>query len=324
MDRIDAYTHVMPERSFERMREVHPTRELENFADAPHLFDIDRRIRDMDRHGIDRQVLTLAAPMIWRGLDPDEALPLARQANTELREIADRHPDRFIPVGTVPFPGERYAAEAERCIDDLEMAGVQVFSTLGDAHLDDPRVDPVLDAVAGETPLWIHPQLQDWHAYGAEDTWLYKALGWPFDTGVALARMAYSGVFDAHPDLEVVAHHMGGIVPYLEERLASFHRSRVELPEMYTSEDVADRDDPLGTLRAHVHGDTAVSCLGGTRTFDCGRDFFGEKGLVFASDYPHGPREGRTWLAETVDMVEDRADRADAVLGGNMADLLDR
>ena len=47
-----------------------------------------------------------------------------------------------------------------------------------------------------------------------------SVLGWPYETGVTLARFVFSGIMDRHPDLKIIAHHLGGVIPYLEGRVA--------------------------------------------------------------------------------------------------------
>ena len=46
-----------------------------------------------------------------------------------------------------------------------------------------------------------------------------SVLGWPFETGAALARLVFSGIMDQFPELKVIAHHLGGIIPYFEGRV---------------------------------------------------------------------------------------------------------
>jgi len=80
-------------------------------TDIDVLWDMEQRLRVLDRYGIDLQVLTLCFPMVG-GLEPEEELRLARLANDGLAEIVQRHPQRFLGVATLPFssPAERPCA----------------------------------------------------------------------------------------------------------------------------------------------------------------------------------------------------------------------
>ena len=106
--KIDAFAHVFPRPVYEKFMEVNPSEELAALDDATELWDVDQRVADMDEFGVDKQVLTLARPPIWRGMDPEDALPLTRLANDLVREVTDEHPDRFIPVATLPFATDAY------------------------------------------------------------------------------------------------------------------------------------------------------------------------------------------------------------------------
>jgi hypothetical protein len=46
--------------------------------------------------------------------------------------------------------------------------------------------------------------------------WLF---GWPYETSAACARMVFSGFFDRWPNLKIITHHMGAMIPYLENRI---------------------------------------------------------------------------------------------------------
>ena len=70
-----------------------------------------------------------------------------------------------------------------------------------------------------------------------------------------------------------------------------------------------------------------MSSRGKQLTLQCGYEFFGADNVLFGADYPFGPDSGRFWLDETLPSVEamdvPEADR-EAILGGNLLDLIDR
>jgi aminocarboxymuconate-semialdehyde decarboxylase len=53
-----------------------------------------------------------------------------------------------------------------------------------------------------------------------EDHYLWNTVGNPFETTVSAAHMLAAGVFDAHPRLNVLLAHGGGVLPALRGRLA--------------------------------------------------------------------------------------------------------
>lgn len=317
---IDAFTHVLPEAFLDRMKEAHPSDELAAMDDD-RFWSVDRRLEDMDAAGIDRQVLTLARASLWRGLDPEDALPLVRAANDAVAEYAEQS-DRFIAVGTLPFLTGEYLDELDRCVDDLDTAGVQVFSNVEGQPLDAASHEPFFERVDRRgVPLWLHPQLHGWHEWDSQHM-LHKIFGWPFDTALALARLACNGVLERH-DLDIVAHHAGGMIPHFDERFATMYEGVLDSPEVFPYEAADLPEPPLSYLR-EVHGDTSLN--GSTHATQCAHDFYGDR-LVFGTDYPFGPDGGRRWPRTTVQAVEDmdvtRAER-EQVYAGAIRELLDR
>jgi len=46
--------------------------------------------------------------------------------------------------------------------------------------------------------------------------------GWPYDTTVAMARLVFSGIMEKYPNLKILTHHLGGLVPFYSERIRQF------------------------------------------------------------------------------------------------------
>lgn len=315
VERIDAFAHALPERFLEEMAEIHPTSELMDMEDATHMWDIDHRLSDMDEFGIDRQCIMLSRSTIWQGMDTDEMLPLVELANDTMRELADES-ERLIPVATIPAASDDLIAEFRRCIEDLGMAGAQIFSNVDGSPIDGPDFRE-LYTVAEEldAPLWLHPQLHEWYdwtdEYGND-----KIFGWLFDTSLALGRLVFSGVMQDHPDLKIIPHHMGAMVPFFHKRIKTFTQA-------YSHLDYAETDEPMIEHFKRFYPDTGVN--GSVAALECGLDFFGPEQVLFGTDYPFGPKQGRVWMRETVRSVDevklDDADR-NAVLHENIEHLI--
>lgn len=322
VERIDAFAHVLPKPFIDEMMDVHPTEELEALTDAPRFWDMDIRFHDLDEYGIDKQVITLARPPIWQGIDRENALEMTRLANDEVKKMAEEHPDRLIPVATLPFLDGEFVNEFERCIDELDMAGVQIFSNVDGKPIDDGAFMPFYDAVESkDVPIWLHPQLHEWHEWDSEYM-LHKILGWPFDTSLALARLVFGGVIDEHPGLDLILHHMGSMVPHFTKRMEMFHEMLVEHRDVYPYE-VNEIKGTVEEKFSTFYGDTCR--CGASDILEDGLEFYGEDKLVFATDYPFGPEKGRGFLREEVEGVEgmDIDDETrENVYGENLKSLL--
>ena len=133
---IDGFSHFMPKSFAEELYKAHPTDELRELASFEYFGHVEERVRVLDKYIIDKQVLTLARPSIWLDL-PAEIVPeMTRLANDAVAESARQFPDRFIPVGSLPVPDEQSMPEFDRCIDELGMAGIQIFANVDGKNLD--------------------------------------------------------------------------------------------------------------------------------------------------------------------------------------------
>jgi len=322
MTRIDAYTHILTEHFFTELKETYGVGELSGSPDW--LWDVDRRKEDMAEYGVDKQVITLALPTLWRGMDQEVALPIVREANDEIRRLADEHPDHFIPVGTIPFATEPYRAEFERCVTELNMAGAQIFSNVDGQPIDGADFEALYERAAGHgTPLWLHPQHHPWYPW-VDDYMDHRLFGWPFDTTLALSRLVFSGIMDRHPDLTIVSHHGGGMVPFYGERIRMFYEQRQEYPDNYPdAQEWPDYSAPPVEFFQRFAADTATS--GSGIAIDSARQFFDDGNVVFGTDYPFSPERGRRALRRTVEAI-DALDLAEseraAIYGENLQGML--
>lgn len=318
--RIDAFTHILPRRFLTEMAATHSTAELDELSDADFMWDIDKRLTDMADFGIDKQVLTLARPTIWRGMDAEAAIELTRVANDEVYQIAAEHPDHFIPVATLPSLDGPFLDELDRCLDDLTMAGVQIFSNVDGRPLDDDAFVPFFETIDRRgVPIWIHPQLFDWYDW-IDEYFEHKALGWPFDTSIALSRLVMGGHMEEF-DLDIIPHHGAGMIPHHAERLQTFYEAWTTYSDVYPRATLPDLSDPVEEYYRSFYADTAMS--GGTAALDCVLEFFGADQVVFATDYPFGPDVGRRWLDRMVSAIESKAKSAQpSIFGENLQGLL--
>jgi aminocarboxymuconate-semialdehyde decarboxylase len=332
--RLDAYSHVLPRPYFDAMRRyVEDPGALKRWLDLRALHDLDARLRMMREFGEQyQQVLTLSSPPIELLAGPEESWRLARLANESMREICERHPERF-PAFVASLPAnstEASMAEIRYAIDELGARGVQLFTNVNGVPLDDPSIEPIFAELARrDLPVWMHPtRSARTPDYATEATSRYEiwwALGWPYETSVAMSRMVFSGLFDRYPGLKVITHHMGAMIPFLEGRIrlgwADQFGSRTDDPT-YPSIVGGLRHEPVHYFRG-FYADTALSGSAiGTR---CGLDFFGVDQVVFASDCPFDPEGGPLYIREMIEVIDgldiDRTDR-EKIYSGNLLRLM--
>ena len=310
--KIDIYNHILPKPYFDKMMEVAP-----NHADMgkrvreiPFLVDMDHRFRVMDEFGDYRQILSLASPPLEALAGPEQTPDLAKCANDAMAELVARHPERF-PAFTASLPMNHPAAaidETHRAVEQLGAKGVQIFSNVAGRSLDAPDFQPIFDVMAGyDLPIWLHPARgADFPDYRMEKKSKYEiwwTFGWPYETSVAMAHLVFAGLFDRLPDIKIITHHLGAMVPYFEGRVGP---GWDQLGSRTSDEDygavlksLAKR--PIDYFRM-FYADTALfGSVSGTR---CGLDFFGVDKALFASDAPFDPEKGPMYIRETIRVIE--------------------
>lgn len=330
---LDAWTHVFPAAYFARVQArgaVLPA--LKRWLNVPELYDLDARFRTMDRAEVEyAQVLTLAMPPL-EVIDPEDPAGLARLANDGLAELCARHPERFPAfAAAVPLTDpEAAVAEIDRAVGTLGARGIQIPTNVDGRAIDGPELFPVFARMAElDLPIWLHPVRSSAFAdYAAEERSKYEiwwALGWPYETAAAMARLVFSGLFRRHPEIQIVTHHMGGLVPLLEGRLGPGWDqlgSRTPDSERDLLPDEPPSVRPIDDFKK-FHGDTAM--FGSESATRCGLDFFGGDRVVFATDFPFDPDNGAMFLRDTPRLLDrlglDPATRA-AIDGGNIRRLM--
>jgi predicted TIM-barrel fold metal-dependent hydrolase len=239
--RIDVHTHFMSVAFLEHLqgRNVLPVAvrqgdgyitecaPLFSLHHRPPILDISAKLRDMDAAGIDLAVLSHAIPSPSM-LSGSHADMWAARINDELATITAAHPDRFVGWASLGFGDlERTLAEVDRCLDELHLAGFQVFSNVGSRPLDVPEVLRVLEhIVCRGAPVHLHPTLPS-HAE-AMDAATMLGLVFPADTSLAVLRLIGAGLFER--DCVIVVAHLGGVLPWLKERLVIHGQSSLPFP----------------------------------------------------------------------------------------------
>ncbi len=314
MKKIDLYNHVLPLAYFERVKALSKdTGIVKRMVGLPMLWDLEARARMLVEKFPDVvQVLTLAAPSPEMLGGPELSPALARLANDGMAEICARWPAQF-PAFVASLPMNNVAEalkEIDRAIDGLGARGVQIISNVNGRPLDAPEFFPVFEAMAvkHDLPIWMHPfrpgTTTDYQGEDRSRYEIWQVLGWPFESSVAMARMVFSGLLERLPNLRVITHHCGGMLPYFAGRAESLWAQLGSRSADGSEAEVLKRlsKPPIEYFKM-FYGDTVLG--GSTAALRCGIDFFGVDHVVFASDCPFDPEAGPMFIREGIRSIEE-------------------
>ncbi|MFH1650566.1 MAG: amidohydrolase family protein [Chloroflexota bacterium] len=291
--RIDLHTHYMPRDCFgmtdregnpcgpgvgrnEAGQEVLVIGKRSGEPSVAHLCDPERRLEDMDRTGVEMQVISILPAAISYRVNAEDGLRFCRRHNDAIAEVVRAYPDRFIGMATVPLQDINMAtSELTRAVRELGFRAVEILSNVEGRNLDAKEFWPFYQAAQElDIPVYVHPG----NVAGADRMpryWLANLIGNPVETTIAIGSIIFGGVLESFPRLKFLFSHAGGCAPYIRGRWERGYeqvaecRSIPEPPSKYFSRLYFDTVTHFGPALAYL-----VSSVGADR-------------VVLGSDYPH-------------------------------------
>ncbi len=289
--KIDAYSHISPPKYTEKLKKEHPGFYNAILGGTPPLYDMDKRFRIMDMYPEVVQVLTVGpVPSLEDFAGPDKSVDLARMANDEMAEMVLKYRDRFVAaIALLPMNNiDAALKETDRAVKELGFRGIYVHSNINGKPLDSPEFLPLWEKMSKyNLPIYIHPwRSDDFADYQTEEKSKYmiaSTFGWPYETTVAMTRLVFSGILEKYPNLKVVTHHCGGMIPYYEQRIYQHYgqHERSGRAQYITSLSKT----PLEYYKM-FYNDTAIH--GNTPALMLAYNFWGADHIVLGADMPLG------------------------------------
>jgi aminocarboxymuconate-semialdehyde decarboxylase len=224
---IDVHTPWTPEPYRKAITELGHANELDA---NPLNFDLDKRVRWLNEHGVQMHVLTLSGRMPWQWVAPGTGAELARKLNDAAIEAHQAFPDRFLGGIEVSIRDPKLALEElNRVSGKPGLRGLHLPNSIErQDYLFAPAYEPLL-ARCEELghPLLFHPLDGDVNYYSPTHLGgdlgsranLMNTLGFPFETATTAAKFIVTGTLDKFPKLEIILPHSGGVFPYLAGRV---------------------------------------------------------------------------------------------------------
>jgi aminocarboxymuconate-semialdehyde decarboxylase len=324
---VDVHAHVVPDVIYDAARRHDPWFGLEVAADDGHLSwavgperwsmpwddawrDPAVRVANMNREGVDVQLISLNPAMFSYALSAADAPRMAAAVNDGIAEIAASAPERFRGLAHLPLQSPAAAvAELERAVDELGMVGAGIGTNVAGLNFDAPDLYPVFEAAAGLGAfVFIHPS-NDRFPPRSHPYYLQNIVGHPVETTVAMASLIFGGVFERLEGLRVCFAHGGGYGCMGIGRFDHARRVRKECQEI---------SGLPSDFRGQMFVDSLTHSRGGLRFL---LDQAGPGQVVLGTDYPAdmGQFDPVAWLGAAPTITD--AERT-AILSGNVRGLL--
>ena len=233
MKYIDAYAHFCPLPFLEYMNAEakkqsgrdHIFKAL--FTNTPTLVNVDARLAQMEKYQIEKSVLV---PLPWLEsvpalhADPQQSLEAASLCNQLMAEIKKTYAEKFYCTGLLPtIDRASLFAAYDDIIGKYQLDGLTLFVAPDQKPLDHPDYLALFELAARDNiPTWIHPcrgPLPDYLGEERSQHMIWQSLGWVFDSSCAMIRLAMTGIFERLPNLKIVTHHHGAMIPVFSQRM---------------------------------------------------------------------------------------------------------
>ncbi len=229
---------------------------------------------------------------------------LARKANAELLATVKDNPHAF--AGGVAMVAMNNIPDAIEIVDDFvlpnaEIVGVQLFTRHLGKSIADESFKPLFEKLAKcDVPIWLHPVFDE---RKPDNNIIFS---WEYEQTQAMLQLVQANYFQEFPDLKIIVHHAGAMVPYFAGRIEQI------LPEHWAKD------------FKKFYVDTAL--LGNSKALELCVDYFGSDHVFFGTDAPLGvlPAGATTEVSDAIDQMPILQAEKDLIYYGNYEKMMQK
>jgi aminocarboxymuconate-semialdehyde decarboxylase len=327
MQAIDIHTHFFPKQwpdlaarfgtpDWPSIRHTEPDKAVILLGDRVfrHIhsacWDVNVRLEQMDRDGIDVQVISATPVLFAYNREAKQALDCARLFNDAALEMCHRSQGRLKALCQVPLQDiDAASAELTRCMRAGHL-GVEIGNHVGEKNLDDPGIITFLSHCASEgAAVFVHP----WDMMAGQRMPKYMmpwTVGMPAETQLSIVAMMLGGGFDRlPPSLRICFAHGGGSFAFLLGRLENAWQQQPLV-----------RGISQFPPRHYLNRFCVDSAVFEERTLQFLVEIMGPESVLLGSDYPFPLGEER--VGALIRKSQLSPESKAKLLGGNAAQFL--
>ena len=298
---IDVFAHVLPPEFYAKILEIEPQiPKRYAFFNNPTLSNMKNRRAHWN--GKTRQVISFVNALPEDYVEPDEAAKLCWEGNEELIAMRRADADMFeAAVLMVPMNNmdEAVRIVREQVLPNEDVVGVQIFTRALGLSIADEQFRPLFSALAEkDIPAWLHP------VFDPRKPDNNIVFSWEYELTQAMLQIVQAGLLRDFPELKVICHHAGAMVPFFAGRV----------------DRILPAEQAANMRKFYV--DTAI--LGNTKALELAVDYYGANHVLFGTDAPLGiPPAGATReILAAIDGMEVSETDKDAILFANYQQLI--
>jgi aminocarboxymuconate-semialdehyde decarboxylase len=192
---------------------------------------VEVRIKDMDKMGIDLQVISPAPIQYFYFTEPQLGARISRDINESIAMVVEQRPDRFVGMGTIPLQDVELAIqELEYAVNVLGLRGVEICTNVNGKNLTDPELKLEKFFAKAESMgivLFLHPMgFSEGQRF--VEHYFNNVMGNPLETSLALGHLIFDGVLARYPKLKILASHGGGYIASYWARMDHAWKARAD------------------------------------------------------------------------------------------------
>lgn len=263
MKTIDVFAHVLPPKFYQKMLKIDPQIPARSpFITHPML--VDPSLRNQYLPADSYQVISAVNVNPEDYVGPDQAAVLCREANEEIADMAIYNPKFVGGIAMLPMNNRKAAVEIIQEVQtSTSLLGAQIFTRALGKSIAAPVFRPVFAAAAEhQVPLLLHP------VFDPRKPDNNIVFSWEYELSNAMLQLVQAGILNEYPQLKIVVHHAGGMIPFFAGRI-----KHILVPEQAAA-----------FHRFYV--DTAI--LGNPPAIKLTVDYFGAGHVLFGTDAPLG------------------------------------
>lgn len=266
--KIDVFAHILTEEYFTKLKKLKPdivNDPIFKFTTNV-LTDINIRREYQKQFPEVRQLISMININPEDYFDAEKSFELTYNANNELVKVVKENSDLFCgAVAMLPMNNIEGALKIinEQVVKNNELYGVQLFTKALNKSIASEEYLPIFEAISkNNLAIWLHPVFD----MNKKDNNI--VFSWEYEESQAMLEIIKAGIFEKYPDIKIIIHHAGAMVPFFANRLpVTMPPTQAEQFKLF-------------------YVDTAI--LGNSFALENALNYYGEDRLIFGTDAPIG------------------------------------